>query len=642
MIENQSTVPPPRPDNSDSLASPMPSPSQGTSVIDQLIQAQTGKRQGNATNYLRAASHLDRAFRDAVIEELVENPHRIPPPSYGIDLAAVLKECLAARRWAAGRSLALLVVTPLLMALLIDPWGALLAVATVLWVRVYLSIARAATRMLVRFAARFSDPAAARWVRRVAGFVWLGALVYSAFSIIGNLWFLLETPQDFCGFNALDDGQCPASETNSPLWAALAVLLTWILVAGYDRYHLLKTLYKITTEKLSVRPDGKGSMAARYQKLRQQQADPDVVYSDYAPFVGAGIELNHWSFAIELVPSDDQLATPADTSSPSAPPSQKTSASLTAPAVHAHLRHHLLRLGQNDTAATYPGDQLHGITVADHVFKSGLRIGPAGDWSGTGPGTAFARMAPYAAQAAAKQFDLSPGHSGTSTWWVDTLDLAAEERLRHYLAVRVGSWGEEVVLTVFSRVQMQGDILFLENRAFVLPPIARAYHSVDTVMPPSGAGDWFGLAWAALRSSLVLVYSAASEPYVSVRTIIRAKRARKWYERMCETNRLVDHGPQRSVREIGAELEYQQLFQEMDVQRFLKIITTRTLTAVRECLRDHGYRTDEYEARQNVVINNGVQVHGNVEGNVQTGTHARATYQPVTAPQPRIGSHPHD
>ena len=77
---------------------PAPPPSGPGSTLRQLVRSQAGNRPGGRTDYLRGAAHLDRWFRDAVIKELAENPHRLPPPSFGMDLAAVLKECFLARR----------------------------------------------------------------------------------------------------------------------------------------------------------------------------------------------------------------------------------------------------------------------------------------------------------------------------------------------------------------------------------------------------------------------------------------------------------------------------------------------------------------------------------------------------------------
>ncbi len=616
-------VDPPRP-----AQPPQPPPPQQPSYgpLQHLIQAQSGNQRGDATAYLRAGAHLDPAFRDAVIEELAENPHRIPPPASGLDLVAVLKECFAARRWAVLRGLLMLAVP--FAVIPVDRTGALLPLSLVLGIRWYLFLTRKLTGFLERLVARLGDQDLARWVRRI------GLLI----SLAGVLWYVVLAAVSLWGGSQFGGsgscrtdyytGEVRCTDSSTPgsfLWAVLIVLLGWTAVAAVDRYRRLALLHQLATGKAPVAPDGVGGRAARYQQIRQQQADPDVVYSDYAPFVGAGVELDHWSFAIELA-RDDEAESTATTA-------------FTVPTVHAHLRRELLRLGRTADGPTYPGDRLRTVSVEDHVFKSGMRVGPSQDWAGTGPGTAFAGIAPYAARAAAEQLGLGAGDAAPPTWWPDALDLAAEERLRHYLAVRVGSWGGEVVLTVFTRVQVQGGLLFIENRAFLLPPIDRAFHSVDTVTPMADAGDWLALVGRSLGSFLGLAGAAVPDLYLSARTAVRTARTKVWYDRMSRADRPVDHGPTCSVRELGAERTFHQLFQEMDVQRFRKSIQTRTLTALRGCLREHGYRTDEYDARQSVVINNGVQVGGNVTGNVQTGAHARASYeQQVSSPQPRIGT----
>ncbi|WP_162824345.1 hypothetical protein [Peterkaempfera bronchialis] len=649
MSRPSGPVPGQRPEPSGAM--PPPPTAAPPGPLRQLIQAQAGNAQGDATAYLRGAAHLDPAFRDAVIEELVENPHRIPPPSFGVDLVAILKECFAARRWAVQRGL-LMLGLPLLL-LPVDVWGALALPLTVLSVRWSLFLARVLVRLLERAAARIGVSGSARAVRLLGALVWLWTMLAVAWTVGGTALALVAA--GFSGDSSHSSQRCAydygaerysCTGADGPghatLWVALLVFAAWTAVAAVDRYRRLVTLHRLGTGRAPM-PADEGARAARYRRLRQQQADPDVVYSDYAPFVGAGVEVDHWSFAIELVP-DAPAATDLLAKQPTPPAAP---AVLTAPAVHARLRTDLLRLGETGTPP-HPGDRLHGIRVIDYVFKRGLRLGPAGDWSGTGPDSAFARVAPHAMRDAAWQLQPGrPGDSGDSggqppvppqTWWVDSLDLAAEERLRHYLAVRVDSWGGELVLTVFTRVQLQGGLLFLENRAFLLPPIARAHHAIDTAMPPADAGDWIGLVWRSLGSALVLPGRAVPDLFRTVRTAVRTARREAWYERMCRADRPVDHGPAYSVRELGAEPEFQQLFQEMDVLRFLKSIETRTLTSVRNCLREHGYRTDEYDARQSVVINNGVQVGGNVTGNVQSGAHARATYQQVQAPQPRIGT----
>ncbi|MGK5731283.1 hypothetical protein [Streptomyces sp. URMC 124] len=588
--------------------------------LRQLIAAQAGSRPGDATAYLRGAAHLDRDFRDAVIAELAENPYRVPPPAYGVDLVAVLKECFAARRRAVLRGVLMLTVPLLLIP--VDAAGVFLCVGVVLVVHLFRLAARAAASTAERGTGKAGQHRPGPVARLLTWLLVLGALLFLGGRLLSGLGPLL-------------------SDVVRPhLPAALLVFAFWAAIAAVDTYLRTSLLHLLATGRAPEPPDGHGSTAARVAQLRRQQADPDVIYSDYAPFVGAGIEVDSWSFAIELVTRTGAavptLRFPKAVTAPAGPGpvTVPDAAGFTVPAVHARIRAELLRLGEG---GAYPGDRLHGIHVDDYVMKGGLRLGPAADWSGTGPGTAFARMAPSARRSAARLLRLAPGVPAPPTWWQDSLDLAAEERLRHYLTTRVGSWEDEVVLTVFSRVQLQGGLLFLESRAFLLPPIARAYHEIDKVMPPSDAADWLSLAGRALAAAFRLAGDAPRDVLAVPRTAVRTARHRAWYERMCRTDRVVDHGPRYSVRELAAEPEYQQLFQEMDVQRFLKSIKTRTLTAVRGSLRDAGYRTDEYDARANVVFDRSVHVHGTVTGNVQTGDGAHATHQTVTTPQPHVG-----
>lgn len=587
---------------------PAPPPSGPGSTLWQLVRSQAGNRPGGATDYLRGAAHLDRQFRDAVIQELAENPHRLPPPSYGVDLAAVLKECFVARREVATRA-AFLLGLPLLM-IPVSAAGALVPLLLVLFVHLARVLGRRLKDALRGRARPGDDP------RSRSGQGLITVLLLLAFLWV--LWRTVGLAEQ--AFYVLVSG---FAGEGSRLLAAVLVLAGWTAVAAVYKYREVHRLYSLAIGRSTEHPDPP-VVAPRLAEIRAQQADPDVVYSDYAPFVGAGIELDHWSFAIELVPDTEDEASDA----------AGRRAAFTVPQVHARIRRDLLRFGEGES---YPGDRLRGLHVEDYVMKSGKRLGPSTDWSGTGPGTPFQAMAPAARDEAARMLRTPQDGQAPGTWWADSLDLFAEERLRHYLAVRVGSWGDEVVLTVFSRVQMQGGLLFLESRASLLPPIARAYHLIDDILPPRDTKDWTDLIGGAFASVFSLVADGPGDLTAPSRTKTRTARSRFWYARMCATDRPVDHGPAYSVRELAAEPQFQQLFQEMDVHRFLKSIQTRTVTAVRNSLRDAGYRTSEYDARTTVLFDRSVHINGTVHGNVQTGDGARASHQTITTPQPHVG-----
>ena len=99
----------------------------------------------------------------------------------------------------------------------------------------------------------------------------------------------------------------------------------------------------------------------------------------------------------------------------------------------------------------------------------------------------------------------------------------------------------------------------------------------------------------ALRAFALDVTTSLWEPWAMLRTAVRTGNRQRWYRRMTALGRPVDHGPQLSLRELGAEPHYQQLFQELDVRRFFTSVRERAFTAVVAELRRTGYDTSEFE-----------------------------------------------
>jgi hypothetical protein len=96
-----------------------------------------------ASRYLSAAAYLDRRFADRVVERVLRERHRAVAPSYGVDLHAVVRHCLAARRHRFVRALVLavllLVTFPVFLALGASPLGAAIRVVLLAWGIVFVS-----------------------------------------------------------------------------------------------------------------------------------------------------------------------------------------------------------------------------------------------------------------------------------------------------------------------------------------------------------------------------------------------------------------------------------------------------------------------------------------------------------------------
>jgi len=62
------------------------------------------------TRYLCAAAHLQKDFREHVIRQIVEEDHRAIGECINVDIASVVKHCLAARRRVTLRNITLLII----------------------------------------------------------------------------------------------------------------------------------------------------------------------------------------------------------------------------------------------------------------------------------------------------------------------------------------------------------------------------------------------------------------------------------------------------------------------------------------------------------------------------------------------------
>lgn len=587
-------------------------PAQAAAV--DALEFHAGPRGGDATRHLCAAAHLDRSFRNAAIGELVENEFRVPAASPGVDLARVMDECLTVRREAAVAGG--MVIAIVVLGLLIAPLELLIALGTGVVVGVLLWLV---SRGAAALAARSSKGAEERGASRsaVTGIVGVVVLVVGFF-VVRSVWGWISglsssQPQQTNPFG--DDGfgepasvRASGSGSGHLLLVVLGSLLFLLLLAAvgtYTHYRRMRRFADLHQNRAESQSGaGFPKYATVFARLRDRPAEAETLYSDFSPFVGAGVRFEDegWSFPIELRPNHELRARGA------------VPRPLEVPAVH-----RAMAAGLGDLAAgdLYPGDMLHRLEVRDRVFRGAVRRESPDEWYGA----------------------LSVRHPDTGAQtvdrrWADLLDLGSNERIRHYLEVRSRLWEDQLITTVFVRAYVQGGLLQVEGLAYVLPPIAERYRVVDEALPPQPWPD--GL--AAVRLALMYfgrdVVTSVVEPWGLLRSIQRRRARQKWYDRMKQANRPVDYAPRLSLRQLGEERRYQQLFQEMDVKRFFTAVRERAFSAVLAELARGGYDTSEFERISQIVNNNlnlggGVQnVNSSVHGN-QAGGHNTNVSQKV-------------
>lgn len=400
----------------------------------------------------------------------------------------------------------------------------------------------------------------------------------------GVLWFVFGVLLPLMG-----------AYSGTGFWVA-TVLAVWTVWAA-NLYAAVLQRQVVTRQLRRSRHPGRGfdgvppmvppASPELYDKIRadQDSAEGVVYYGGYVPFVGAGDSVRRWSFACLLEraqpasfpPLHLSQPEPADASAPegkgrgarNADPDPFTADELTA------YMEERLRASLRDEVAAH-SQRLRGLEVTRRFYAKAL---------GSRPPVPHERLAEYRAAA-----DEVPDHYNAA---------------REYLCVRVGSWSQELVTSVFLNVDLKGRMLYTQFHGYHLMPIKNAYHEASRLRRLTSAEVW-SLAWRAAVEAVASIATGVvwvlALPLVLGRAVWNRKDLREAAVRHepDEDQDLVDWGARRSVREMASG-GYRHFFQQMDDEKFIKIIERRTFEVILDFLEDHAVDTTEYRAQQNAL-----------------------------------------
>jgi hypothetical protein len=191
------------------------------------------------------------------------------------------------------------------------------------------------------------------------------------------------------------------------------------------------------------------------------------------------------------------------------------------------------------------------------------------------------------------------------------------EGRRHFLRIRIGTWDEQVVVSVLVRVHTQGGMLVLEVVPHVLTPVRPEFRAVD-VIEARGEPD-------ILRDAVRAVLATPTANFAAGTSLISTAVAefRTW---LANPRHAFPDGPVTSVRELGSTADLS-VFQEMDVRRYVRTVQDRIASGVREALRTKNYETGDFEQQIVTVSNGGVFIGTMHGGAVATGERSSATHR---------------
>lgn len=553
------------------------------------------------TRFLCAAAYNHReSFRAGILQRLMLPTERFLPPAYGVDPGAVAWHCVRAQRLDAARELAALAV--LAAALWVEPVSAafVVYVATALRLRSYWR-QRLRLRVPKPSGVRQLAVPALTVIAALSLAVYVALLVYAVWSGLGG-----RVPW-------LAASSAPAVAAQAAgTWVLVGLPAGWGVVAAAERRVRRRRWREIRTAKRLGPPETRGlwgvietSTARGLRRLSQLEQVTHVEYADDA-FYGAGDELEQfppWSFATQL-----------RRRTPPAPPDVGAG----------HLR--LVKPPEDSGPLLSHSDVIDAIREGMQRFRAGE-----------------ARAGARLQQLTMRDYVFAPqGHPALISKRPAGDVLADEdEEARHMLGIRVGSWEEDLSTTTFVRATTHGDILYLEVSVRVLLPVQNQYRwSIRTI----DAGMLNAL--RSIPSDILLAVPRHTWQLARRFRLMWGKEPEPAERSAAQAEGWDVPAPPlhiNSLREQVAQPSPQNLFQRLDIERYVKAVEHRLISSVQDLLEHKGLESEEFSARVSQVFNTGVIINGGVQSGSIAGGHTVAqtnqtTVQPSTPSNPQTGT----
>jgi hypothetical protein len=480
----------------------------------------------DATRYLCAAAHLDPGFMRRVVRELLVAEHRLPIPVPQVDLATVVRHCLAARARLLYRDCALLTILAVTVGL--AGWA---AAAWYTWLAGLWLALRAARTGSARNAAIF------------------GAVLWSLAAIV--VLSLTLTRMNPFGLRAALHVAVP-SQTDIAVWLGaplVAGLCCWLVVFATEVSTYLTVAERLRRDRftpgrwLSAEPPwAQHALAVLGERLADGRLERHPVVDPSTPFIGSGRAALRRRWLIDLGPAASRSA-PFDT---------------------------------GDLLDRMCERLADGVASLDLIAGAPARI--TVDACAISTGVA---LATYAGQ---ERDESRRGH------WRNEVRLipdpptifqhAGARSARPFRRIRISGDPAGLVVTGYLSATAGAGVLQVELYGHVLGPIAARYRKADRT-PSFG---WATAAACVARATARLPYVVFTAPRSIGRTAadpVLRRRHRATLARAAQAGLGVDAGARFSIREAAAAPVGADRFADEDANLYLAFIERR----IREELR---------------------------------------------------------
>jgi hypothetical protein len=313
-------------------------------------------------------------------------------------------------------------------------------------------------------------------------------------------------------------------------------------------------------------------LADRLDAIAHLQSSNVLVFSGFRPFVGSGIEIENWAFAIDIEKGAKDPATGR----------RKTPKPFSAGDLYAALTANIATVGLPD------------LQVEERLLVNGVDVRQL-------PAVLPNRLAaPLGFVAPEVLHDVRDRNRGVA---------------RTYLCLEATAWRGQLVVTIFLRaVRLQGS-LYLEWTSSMLLPLRDEYHAVDKLSSRFGSALASALGQGLVSTPMAL----ASSPFMVLHRLNRWFTA--WRRRSHQLDQILarrnfDYGARTSIREEAMGASFRRYFVSLDSEMYTKVIQLRLLKHIFDFLELHDLDTSDFAAQQTNINNS--QTY-NVSGSVGAG-----------------------
>jgi hypothetical protein len=367
----------------------------------------------------------------------------------------------------------------------------------------------------------------------------------------------LTRPEARAALLAWDAGTARLLLSALPLDLLVFGVLAVLVIAG----EAWVTRYLVLGKQLShrsFRPDAITAPMGRRARDRLARVAASeygnvTIFRGFHPFVGCGLQLQDWSFAVDI----SKGCLDAKTGE------RKVPRAFDAADLHDYLGDALRGLA------------MPGLIVTDRLFINGKDI-----WQDQ-------RLLPDRKAAPV----ITVPHAVVREMLRESNPVA-----RPYLCAEASGWHGQLVQTTFLRAVRFRDSLYVEGVPFVLLPLRGKFHAVDTLVP---CGPVEALMASLGRAVVRLVPLLLASPVRVLRAVAEERQ-----RRIISNGWHFDYGATASIREIASGIDTRRYFLESDVDMFLTVVRERLLNGIVDFLGDHDVDTKEAKGFQQTINNN--------------------------------------